>query len=247
MKAIYCGLMIVYLMSPWKISAEVKKATLSKNKSGTLKPIGGGSGGNIFVGRVWFGRKPVRVAIKVFHSPISDEKAEQHNQAIAKLQAAGVRLPKIGMIKMQTPFGLEWIQVSQLFGSTKHSKLVNKSHLEIQGVQNKLEALEELTKVANAGFVPSADIIEPFKRNEKGVIPIDINYMITETEELNKNPRLENRQIVLACNLYNIIRRLKFEKNEVSMAVEKCLNTAKPEFKPYIEKWVKERILVRAQ
>ena len=68
------------------------------------------------------------------------------------------------------------MQVSQLFGSSaKRSKLANHSFGLLQTTSAKINAVVELTKVANAGYQPSHDIYEPFKDASKGVVPFDLD------------------------------------------------------------------------
>ncbi len=160
--------------------------------------IGGSNRGNVYIGRLHFkdGKKP-RVAIKTFHKGLTTEEARQYQKVINDLIEAGLPIPKMGMtlIPAGTKIGdykiptREWVQVSQLFGSTKKgSKLVWKSHLELAHQEEKEDAAKMFGKVANLGYSPTIDFVEPF-RHKTGVVPIDIDLLVerkshTPTEKM---------------------------------------------------------------
>lgn len=148
---------------------------------GTPVRIGGHGYGDVYIGRMRFrDGKWKRVAIKVFREQLSYEKASSYRACIARLLKAGVRLPKMGLVKMKTqraPDG-EFVQVSQLFGSTSMgSKMTNKADGNFKTGKARLEAVAELTKVANAGYMPETDLIEEFSGG-KGAIPIDLDTIV---------------------------------------------------------------------
>ncbi|MFH1587577.1 MAG: hypothetical protein ABID38_07005 [Candidatus Diapherotrites archaeon] len=155
---------------PWKTAEDVERLNIGK------KRIGGYMVGDIYVGRIHFKSGSVhRVAVKRFKKPMDDKHAAKYKTAITELKEAGVRLPKMGMYKL--PSG-EWVQVSQLFGSTaRGSRLWNKSFLsqDLPEAKDKLvEGIVELTKVANIGYEPARDLLEPFINSSKGFMPIDL-------------------------------------------------------------------------
>ncbi len=192
-------------------------------------------GGNAF-GKIYFGRlklkegKRPRVAIKRFINPLTSEEAKAYQQVIEDLHNAGVRLPKMGLILLPegTKIGTEvlqdpeWVQVSQLFGATeKGSKLINKSNFKITDPTAKVEALIELTKVANAGYYPAEDLVEPFITQSKGVLPFDIDLIAIEGK---------TDIITRAEKLVDIIYDL-YPKAERINAFEICHNVAIPELR----------------
>lgn len=169
----------------WKTAKDVRRLTFSRNPEGKLVCIGGNLVGRIYIGRIYFRDKTSkRVAIKVFNDlfVLNDKEAERYRQTINGLRAAGVRLPKMDLMKIPTkrkPSG-EWVQISQLFGSVeKKSKIVGKSWLVIHDANARKEALVELMKVANVGYKPALDLVEPFMDKSKGVIPIDIDSVVS--------------------------------------------------------------------
>ena len=141
--------------------------------------IGNGSFGRVYTGRLQLQNgRTHRVAIKRFDIPITEKKAAVYQQVIALLQKGGVRIPKMGMVKMKThehPEG-EWVQFSQLFGSNKGSKLDGSP---IRSLLSRQEEIVEVTKIANIGFNPSSDIVSDFTDPRKGAIPIDIDLLVT--------------------------------------------------------------------
>jgi len=139
--------------------------------------IGGHYHGRVFAGRLKFRDGTTKqVAIKVFRVPLNDAEAKRYQRAINALRKAGIALPKMAMVK--TP-AHGWVQVSQLFGSVSGgSKVVNKSNLVIKSRAGRTQAVKQLTRVANAGYPPMIDLIEPFKGPRKGSIPIDIDSVV---------------------------------------------------------------------
>ncbi len=176
----------------WKRPSEVFRVAFALNPKKELQPIGHGEYGEVFLGRLFFPhptdaqrRIVKRVAIKRFKKPLSDELAGRYQAVIDALGQTDVQIPKMGMHKLENG---EWVQIAQLFGATnKGSKLVEKSHFNIRTWKGKKSAIVLLTKLANHGFFPANDFIEPFKDARKGVIGIDIDVLarkgITSPEE----------------------------------------------------------------
>ena len=177
---------------PWKTAADVRRLSFSKGSAGGFLRIGGNSDGIVFAGKVKFGKGgPQRVAIKFFVNPMGDKYAGRYQTVIDDLRSAGVPLPKMAMYKIKAGDALEqampssrnlWVLVSQLFGSKKGSKLVPKSWLDIKTPEGREDAVRTFTRVANAGYVPSADLIEPFRDPSRmkrtGVVPIDLHKIV---------------------------------------------------------------------
>lgn len=165
----------------WKKPEDVKRLSFSRDKAGQLTRIGGAFAGSVYIGRLIFNNgSKHRVAIKLFHKPISNEVAARYQKTIEDFRNAGVQIPKMAMLKIPTerrPRRGEWVMASQLFGSSKKgSKIWNQTFLTlIRTAEGRSEATREFTKTANAGYIPYADLIEPFKDLSKGVIVIDID------------------------------------------------------------------------
>ncbi len=163
----------------WKSPEQAARVAFAKRADGKHTRLGGTTHGDVFVGRLHFkDGSTSRVAIKVFreHHKLTDAKARQYQQVIDELRGARFRIPKMGMVKM--PSG-EWVQVSQLFGSTaKGSKIVDKSWFKIPTKRGRHETIRKLTKLANLGYKPVWDLIEPFRETTRGIIPIDIDLLV---------------------------------------------------------------------
>jgi len=169
-----------------KPPSKVERVWFSKDASGKIIRIGGYHYSDVYLGRMAIDGRKHRVAIKVFKQgqKLSNRKAKEYQRLINTLWKAGVMLPKMGMFKF--PNG-EWVQVSQLFGSTgKGSKIVNKSNLNIRSARGKAEAVEQIVKVANAGYTPIEDLVEPFRVGRKGSIPIDLDSIVNSRMEFGK-------------------------------------------------------------
>jgi hypothetical protein len=183
----------------------IQRITFSVNKkpaSTILARLGYRTIGSVFAGKVHLANKKSKaVAIKLFHFPISDEKAQKYQQVIDDLARAGIRIPKMLMVKIPkgTPMGKgflredTWAQVTQLFGSvTKGSKIERAIYNAKDGnpigplmpPEAKRQTVSELTKIANAGYPPLEDIVEIINtRKGKEIIPIDIDYLVVHGKQ----------------------------------------------------------------
>lgn len=221
---------------------DVQRVKFARDGSGNPVCISGSNLGKIYMGRLAFRDGSIhRVAIKVFKFKLSDYEAEKHSATISDMRKAGVRLPKMAILKMPTersPEG-EWVQVSQLFGSTKKgSKIVGKSwreittaegriegRWEIKTPEGQLELVRELTKVANAGYAPSApDVFEPFKDPRKGVIPIDLDMLHKAYDPMHAADTLSHFITLLA-------KTNNLQKRERKALFAIAMKTASPELK----------------
>jgi len=174
----------------WKAADDVEIVSFSQ-EAGEPVQLGGNLWGKVYAGRMRFKDGSVhRVAIKRFEikrfefKPMTDEKAEEYQDAIDGLRAAGVSLPKMGMVKLRkgTVFGREalqedeWVQVSQLFGSAGGSKLTGAERLVDLTDAQRVEAAQNLAKVANAGYLVPKDL---FGFLESGApVPFDIDLIV---------------------------------------------------------------------
>lgn len=179
----------------WKSPADVKRVVFSTSGGKPVllaKSNEGFYAKGIFVGSVhWKDGKRQRVAIKRFRREMPTEKVRAYSTAIKDLVNAGVKLPKMGMVVLPagTRIGSEVlkrpeaVQVSQLWGSSKKgSKLAmgdmwSKTWSMFYDKDARHEAVGELTKVCNAGYVPSSDLLEPLYKT-KHALPMDLDEVI---------------------------------------------------------------------
>jgi len=216
-------------LKPWKTRKSVSKLHITKPR-GRCVQIGSGSGGRVFVGRIEFkdGSRH-RVAIKIFHSMVSDKLAKHYDQTIHDLRKAGVKLPKMGMYKMNG----RWVQVSQLFGSVKQGSKLGVG-LKKRFV-DRIETAEIFTKVFNAGYNAFYDTIDSFKR-PKGVLPIDIDLIVQSGKSKKQMPE---RVEVLASQLKKISEN--FSPQEVSSIYNTALETINPNWRSELASKLKSK------
>ncbi len=217
----------------WRKRNEIRRVKISNGSRGPVR-IGGHFYGHVYVGRIFFkDGKSKRVAIKVFRAKIPAEKAALYQKAIKDLAAAGVRIPKMSIAKMPTersPEG-EWVLVSQLFGSSRRgSKIENKSWLSLNTWKGKLEAVDELTKVASAGYCPASDLLEPFKEESKGVIVFDLDEVIGSRR--SRKASAQARANVLAASISTITAHDSPKVKQVLF--EKAMKAASPEIRAFL-------------
>lgn len=203
----------------WKSVADVKRVWFVR-KQGKEVTLNQGGEARIILGRMLFNdgkRHPV--AIKYFHTPINDSTAERYNAVIEKLRAAKVRTPKMAMMKIPTERspGGEWVQVSELFGSSsEHGKLDPAFWGSLQTVQQKVAAITELCKVANVGLYPALDSIDRIqKKNE--VLIVDIGSLIKL-----RTPAECARELFFTIDM---ITEDSEKKNQLIQAVSQSLET----------------------
>lgn len=229
------------MQGAWKTPEDVSLVTFSTDERGELIRLGGNTRGNVYVGRMRFTDGSAhRVAIKRFHKNhrLSDEMAARYNTTISDLRESGVALPKMAAVKVKkgTHFGNlnlpddEWMQVSQLFGSSKRkSKLRHLTPFNApESPQAKRDSIEQLTRVANAGYWPAYDIVQPFKDREKGAVPIDIDIASFE-----RRPTLTERA---ECLSDRILDWAGDARGDLSRLYLTAHTNATPELRQALEK-----------
>lgn len=123
------------------------------------------------------GGKRKRVAIKRFRRKLSAAVAHAYEERIQRLARAGVDIPKMGMIQLPNK---EWVQVSELFGSTTYrSKFLNNFDITPHTTSRPLaeKIIKQVTLICNAGYFPMLDAFGLLGRtNTIKVIDIDRLY-----------------------------------------------------------------------
>lgn len=161
------------------------------------KEIGAGNEGTVYIGKIFLenARKPKRVAIKVPNKPITEEQAKKYWEIILELQKAGVRVPKIGFVKVNSN---GWVLVSELYIQKGKSRLKQSYgrdwHISRKEVRE--ETIVELTKVANAGYYPhehTVDYLESGSIRGTHTRPIDLGQIF----EKGKVPLRERAEKIL--------------------------------------------------
>jgi len=215
--------------------------------------IGGHARADVYAGTVALtGRSKQRVAIKVFNLALSDKDVHKFRGIITDLRSAHVKLPKMdfvlvpvddlrhaGIPIMPTAISKEhenmvWVQVSQLFGSLSGSKIENKARLsDVKTAREGAEFMTELTKAANAGYIPPQDLVEPFIQREKGVIPFDLDQLI-----YLKSPNAVARAQRLREYLMEMLESPAFGGRETALGqffANVALNVANPEMREALQ------------
>jgi len=164
----------------WLTGKDVRRLTVAST------PIGKGSFGEVFQGRLHFNNGTTRrVAVKKFSTPLSQSDVRKYEKVIERLARAEVQIPKMGFLKHEG----EWVQVSSLFGGTETgSKLSSSSNSD---VESRIEALtEHVYRLHQAGFTIEDDEIH-FYRTQQGVktATVDIDIYAREPRKLS-GPKL---------------------------------------------------------
>jgi len=222
----------------WKGPDEVEILTFTTGTQGEPEMVGESVMGRVYRGRMRFKDGSMhQVAIKRFKTPITDERAGEYQRTIEDLRDAGVRLPKMGMVRVRrgTPVGKEilgedeWVQVSQLFYSAEEGSKIQTKGL-ITTREGSIEAITELTKVANAGYRPQWDLIEPFKDISKGVIPFDLDYVKREASA-------DQRAFSLSAEMQFQISLGAVSNEDYGLLFNAAMTVASPEMKKSLRKY----------
>jgi hypothetical protein len=158
------------------------RVSLTLGQDGRPKQIERGGLATIVEGRLGFasGRRK-RVAVKLFARPFTQQDAEALTRCIEALSGAGVRLPKMGVMRLEDG---RWVQVSQLFGSSRAGSKLHQPgtfYRELDAETRRFAA-DQLARVANAGYRPSVDLFLAFRPPRRGVIPLDLDLILPETD-----------------------------------------------------------------
>jgi hypothetical protein len=204
-------------LNRWKTAGDIERINFTTRKY--FQPpmneallIDEGGRGAVYFGRIKFkGVAPKRVALKVFHTPLSDKLVARYQQVIEDLRAAGLQLPKIGLVKIPveklkaaaitTGYSSQqkdvWIQVTPLFGSVRNpKKMYDKVMDSSVAPEHRADALKQLLKVVDAGYIPDAGLFAmvPGKSGRR-VMPFDIDIMA----ERGKRPLKERVKELVDC------------------------------------------------
>jgi hypothetical protein len=261
---------------PLKRAGDVERIKFTVGRDGQPIKIGGKHYGEVFLGKVSFGgekqvrRRPAkdgtlrehqkrkwhRVAIKRFNDPErAYDGGEWYQETIDDLRNHRVQIPKMGMVRVPkgTMFGKtklehdEWLQVSQLYGSTaKGSKIHQKSWEHFPTPEGREIAVRELTRVADAWRNPAGDLLEPIKlKDGVSVIPFDL-------DELHHERMADSRANEL-IDIMGRVSRIPFKgktdaeargKREYRRLYGIAMEEATPAMKKAIERMERHRIKV---
>jgi hypothetical protein len=158
--------------------------------SGEPRLLAKGGLSSVYAGRLRVGPGRVRrVALKVFHCPMSAQTALATQQCIEALRRAGVRLPRVAMHLLSAG---TWVQVSPLFGSLSRGSKFHQPALYYKALDapQKAFAIDQLTRVVNAGYRPSLDLFVVFKDERSGIIPLDLDLIDPEPDLAERVRRL---------------------------------------------------------
>jgi len=156
----------------------VRRLHVCRTSSGEPRELARGGLARIHVGRLHFeggGRR--RVTLKRFRYALSDDDAAQLHECIQSLVAAGVRLPRMGLVRLEDG---AWVQVAPLFGSLRQG---SKLHQPAQffkrlPADEKAFVIDQLARVAGAGYQPAVDLFVVFRDAAKGALPIDLDLIV---------------------------------------------------------------------
>lgn len=267
---------------PLKTATDIERIKFTVGENGEPVRIGGFHYGDVYLGKIRFkgeqrtkkrrgkggeGRvtsrkKWKRVAIKRFKDPMLKQYAgQEYENTMQDLRHAGVDIPKMGMVRLKkgSDFGSEvlaedeWVQVSQLFGSSrKGSKIAanfdyNKSDGEFKSAEARDNAIRELTRLCNAGRNPNPDMLEPIQLKE-GIdsIPFDI-------DEIAYVPHAEGGATLLLDTIDHVASR-PFGKNsegrkkadaEFKRLYEIALEEASPMMKDHLKERYRKHMISR--
>lgn len=140
-------------------------------------PLARGGLADVRIGRAHFvGGGSRRVAVKRFRYPMSDAQADATRRCIDDLRAAGVALPTMALWRL--PDGA-WAQLTPLFGSRRRGSKLSQPSQFYRALSSEVieSVVDQLTRVANAGYHASIDIFVVLDGGQGGVVPIDLDLI----------------------------------------------------------------------
>jgi|GEM_PF-1377482 len=259
---------------PLKTAADVERLKFTLGEDGNPVRIGGHHYGDVYLGKVHFKgerdlrnvkrrkgwtkrgvRRWHRVAIKRFHDP--ERKyygGPAYQETIDQLRSHKVLLPKMAMILLPkgTRIGdeklrhAEWVQVSQLYGSTKKGpKIHEKSWGKFPTADGREFAVRQLTEACSGGRNPSDDLLEPIDlKGGTHTIPFDI-------DELHYEPMADKRAMDLVEGI-RVIAKAPFEgkkdgdakaREEYRRLYDISIEVASPAMKKAVERAERRRMM----
>lgn len=168
----------------WKKPAHVSRLAFTLDEHRKPIRVGGGYTGDYFLGRLRFNDgKKHRVVIKRFKPDYTANRlaAAHFSRALKRLVQEGVRVPKMGMMKIPTPGNPEgeYVVVAPFFGSRAKGSAFEKNHVSRQSpLPIRAQAIEQLARIANAGLLTPLDAVNVHTNHSRGVRVIDLDFVI---------------------------------------------------------------------
>lgn len=222
--------------SEWPWLAEVQRVWPMRGDDGEPHVLARGGTASVLLGRLKLTSGATRrVAIKRPRIPLTDEQAVAMQATIETLRVAGVRLPRMFLHPMDDGWGI----VSQLFGGrTRGSRLKQPSqyyrHL---SEAERLRAVGQLTRVANAGYAPALDLFVVLDPEPWQAIPIDLDLIVREPDAGRRVWALMRCAMQISDETEErsrIVERLRSEATgESAVALEAELNDLGSVFRRY--------------
>jgi protein-tyrosine phosphatase len=192
-------------------------------EDGMPRELARGGLSRVMVGRLRVGPgRWRRVAVKRFVYAVDDPMATRLAGTIRALRQAGVRLPRMSIVRMGDG---RWVQVSPLFGSSgRGSKLDQRAayHRQLAEPERRF-AIDQLTRVANAGHMPSLDLFLTFTGDRPGILPLDLDLIVPEPDCARIARKLLHCLIQVGRDADDRDRLLEVARDAAAPAVEGAL------------------------
>ncbi|MEK6972493.1 MAG: hypothetical protein AABW72_00445 [archaeon] len=228
--------------------SERKSAQLTFNQKNALVSK---EGNVIYDGRLHFidpktnKRIVKRVAIKTFKNQLDDAKAARYQQIISELVMAGVAIPKMGMMRAINPVTgkEEWVQVSQMFGSVKNSKVRYAESLKEILNTGKTPEIVDFAKtyasLLNKGYAVPAGMIRHLSTAlGMETIPFDIDMLY---EQRFEHPLAKPLADVVAETIHPFRNAPAINKVKYDFFVEMLLKRIKD---PFLQLELRKKIVI---
>lgn len=226
----------------WKKPSHVQKISFTLDKDRRPIRVGGENTGDYYLGRIRFNDgKMHRVVIKRFKNNLTiNRTAVAHfHQAIKKLVKAGVRVPKMGLIRIATlehPDG-EYVVVAPFFGSRTKGSAFEKNHVSRDSPFDiRKQAMEQLTRIANTGLLSPLDAVNVHTNHARGVRVIDLDFTIEHILFHQDAPRAILNSKVSATEIAMSVRELSTSTAEKEALLRIALQHAVPAIRNEIQK-----------
>jgi protein-tyrosine phosphatase len=182
-----------------KRRSSASRVTLTRRANGETIELARGGLARILLGRLHPANgRTKRVAVKLFSRPLTDADAEALTRCIHDLRAAGVHLPKMGVVRLDDG---TWVQVAQLFGARDRGSKLHQpgTFYRELGRDDRHFAADQLARVTRAGYLPSIDLFLVF-RTSSGLFPVDLDLIVPEKSARIRAERLITRLIQISTD-----------------------------------------------
>ncbi len=143
-----------------------------------------------------------RVLVKIPTHLLTKAEVAQRRRVIARLREAGVHLPQTDFAFIPTPLHSkgQWVQVSAWFPAIAKSGQRSPLPIRLALKEQRMEAVREAIKIANAGLIVSENSIVPLASSSRGVILANVEEYFLHASMNRPSPEVVAHHLMVFIN-----------------------------------------------